>query len=108
MFGLPNRWVGLCTVRGEVVNDFRFEVRIPAQVPPVLMPGDKRHAFYRETRFKQATRSMVAKIVEVEVFDTSALAGGSERVAHVLVLEIEDAITTARLSLEDSPRVDAG
>jgi len=58
---------------------FRLQVSVAPQHLPVLVARDQGHLLDGETCLEEAACALVAKVVEVEVFDLQVLAGAAER-----------------------------
>jgi hypothetical protein len=64
--------------RGEPVQRFRADMRVPAQHLPILVAGDQPDLFDRESGLEQAACAFVAQIVEMKVLHADLGAGAPE------------------------------
>ena len=60
----------------------RLQMRVSPKHFPVLVPRDERNLFDCKACFKQAARSLVTQIVEMQVFNFQFLASPAKRRAH--------------------------
>lgn len=69
----------------------RPELCVSSQVVPVLVPAHKRHAGYVKTLLKKLGNTLVAQVVEMQVWHTQRIAGLPEILAQCLLVDREDA-----------------
>ena len=82
---------------------FRLEVGVALEVVPAFVPGHKRYLLNIVPFFEQLARTLVPKVVEVQVGNLELTASLGEVFAQGLRMDREDAIATLRPGLDDLP-----
>lgn len=65
--------------RSNQVEGFRAQVSIPSKHLPILMTGNERDLLDLKASFEQTARSLMTKVVKMQVSDFEAFAGPCER-----------------------------
>jgi hypothetical protein len=90
---------------------FNLEVGIALELSPIFVASDQRYFFDWKSRLEQAARSLMTKIVEVQVFDLEFIACPGEcRAYGPVVMGKEPSIPSSHNPLlkHDLPRIIAG